>query len=363
MYYLARGFLVNGQPCCTLYANLSYMDGWVNLLDQAGSSILRSPLRPLATRKLRFVSAIFDFPQIIRLIFLIRRQSPSLVIVNRQYDEDNLDAVIAAIVFNPLKVISVIHMPMTESKNQRPLGRARGAFMKLFSHTFLHHHVFSSQASLEEFSAYYYSLPRKYLHVIPSGVFEPSDLNGKPHSLQPKASLFRNNLPTVGFIGQFNEQKNIFLVIDSWRRSDNAFNLLLAGEGPLESQIREYMSQFDSSKYYIMPWSDRYRDYLLAMDLFVMPSLFEGLPLTLIEALGLGVPSITTPFNGTQELIAKCHWLKASKDFTIDSFLTEINHFLSGCWCPMPTSRELMSFKENFSVNSMSSKYTTILRH
>ena len=45
------------------------------------------------------------------------------------------------------------------------------------------------------------------------------------------------------------------------------------------------------------------REQLAAADVFVLPSLAEGIPVVLMEAMSSGVPCVTTPVNGIPELI------------------------------------------------------------
>lgn len=356
LYYLARGFLLRGYACYTLYSDLAYMDCWSDLLSNAGSSVIRKPLHPLSKRKLRFVSAILDLLQIIRISLVVHSLSPSLVVVNRQYDEDNLDAILASVLGLAHNIISVVHMPMTAGKNKRPIGVVRGLFVHIFSLLFLHDHVFSSRAGLEEFSSYYNLIPAKLLHVVPSGVFEHSSPSSVPQPDKHDWS-FNNDLPCVGFMGQFNAQKNITLLIDAWKYSNFPFNLVLIGHGPLEASIRQYVAESGNSNYRFLGWSDQYQKFLFSLDLFVMTSLFEGLPLTLVEALGLGIPSIVTPFNGSDELSVYCEWLKVCKNFALDSFSLELERYLSHAWRPKVLPSDAYAFRSLFSVTNMSASF------
>jgi glycosyltransferase involved in cell wall biosynthesis len=100
----------------------------------------------------------------------------------------------------------------------------------------------------------------------------------------------------IGHIGRFVEQKNhIFLlhIFKSLLSKREDVVLLLIGEGCLEQKIRktaEDLSILDKIIFY--GTTDRIQDLYSAMDIFVFPSLYEGLPLAGIEAQASGLPIV-----------------------------------------------------------------------
>lgn len=92
----------------------------------------------------------------------------------------------------------------------------------------------------------------------------------------------------LGFIGRFTAQKNIFFLIDIAKclaERQFKFKLFLIGDGNLYSEISSKIEQNHLEKNIIVIESnpDAYQYYSL-FDIFVLPSLFEGLPLTGVEA-------------------------------------------------------------------------------
>jgi glycosyltransferase involved in cell wall biosynthesis len=77
------------------------------------------------------------------------------------------------------------------------------------------------------------------------------------------------------------------------RRAPHAHFLLL-GDGPLRPSVEQQVSQAGLSEYVVFAGSrpDVPRLMLGAMDVFVFPSLYEGLPLTLLEVQAAGLPSV-----------------------------------------------------------------------
>lgn len=102
----------------------------------------------------------------------------------------------------------------------------------------------------------------------------------------------------IGHVGRFHEQKNHRFLIDTFShvlaREPSAM-LLLIGDGPLEPDIRREISHRGLSGHVLMPgtFHDISRIYQ-AMDVFVLPSLFEGLGMVAIEAQAVGVPTLVS---------------------------------------------------------------------
>lgn len=100
----------------------------------------------------------------------------------------------------------------------------------------------------------------------------------------------------VGHVGRFNAQKNHDFLIDIFKKINQVNNesvLVLVGNGELEKQIRHKVKQLNIEENIIfLGLRDDVQDLLQAFDVFVLPSLFEGLPLVGIEVQAAGLPCI-----------------------------------------------------------------------
>lgn len=100
----------------------------------------------------------------------------------------------------------------------------------------------------------------------------------------------------IGHIGRFNHQKNHLYLLeifaDLLKKMPNA-TLILVGGGTLQAKIESKIKELQIEKYVkLLGIRDDIHKILQAMDVFVFPSLHEGLPVTLIEAQGAGLPCI-----------------------------------------------------------------------
>lgn len=100
----------------------------------------------------------------------------------------------------------------------------------------------------------------------------------------------------IGHVGRFEEQKNHEFLIKIFReivsRDENSV-LLLVGDGELEEQIRKDVTKFAlEDKVSFLGVRNDVNRIWQAIDVFVLPSLFEGLPIVAVEAQAAGVASV-----------------------------------------------------------------------
>lgn len=114
-------------------------------------------------------------------------------------------------------------------------------------------------------------------------------------------------VPVVAGVGRLNPQKNFTLFIQiaaevSKRHPDAIF--LLAGEGPEEDLLRRCVREAGVGERLVFSGyvADTRRVYLAA-DVLLMPSLFEGLPMTLLEAMAMEVPVVASALDGIAEVV------------------------------------------------------------
>ena len=100
----------------------------------------------------------------------------------------------------------------------------------------------------------------------------------------------------IGHIGRFDEQKNHKFLIEIFKEikknNENAI-LLLVGNGSLKEKVRKQVEELklDDSVIFLGVRKD-IPQLLMAMDIFVFPSLYEGMPNTVIEAQATGLKCI-----------------------------------------------------------------------
>lgn len=102
----------------------------------------------------------------------------------------------------------------------------------------------------------------------------------------------------IGHIGRFVTQKNHTQLIDifnEYHKNNNNSVLMLIGQGPLMEEIKEKVNNLGLNDCVIfLGQKDNVNEYYNAMDLFLFPSLYEGLGMVVIEAQVNGLPCIVS---------------------------------------------------------------------
>lgn len=112
------------------------------------------------------------------------------------------------------------------------------------------------------------------------------------------------------FLGRICQRKGAFDLIKAFANLNilaqkEVCCLTLAGDGEIEKAQQLIESLNLTNHIHLTGWvAQEERDNLLAKaDIFVLPSYNEGLPMALLEAMGWGLPVITTPVGGISEVI------------------------------------------------------------
>lgn len=105
-----------------------------------------------------------------------------------------------------------------------------------------------------------------------------------------------DNVYVVGHVGRFTKPKNHVWLVNlfaEWQKTAPNSCLLLVGDGEGWNNIRQQCEKLGISDKVIMPGgSSAPEDYYQAMDVFAFPSLWEGLPMSVVEAQANGLPCL-----------------------------------------------------------------------
>jgi glycosyltransferase involved in cell wall biosynthesis len=108
-------------------------------------------------------------------------------------------------------------------------------------------------------------------------------------------------------VATFKEQKGHRYLVEAALPLVTQFpdvQFLLIGDGDLKDQIMIQVSESNLDEHFhFLGMRDDVPDLLAASDCFVLPSLWEGLPMALIEAMASGLPVIASDVSGTRQVM------------------------------------------------------------
>ncbi len=122
-----------------------------------------------------------------------------------------------------------------------------------------------------------------------------------------KESGIGDKAPIVGVIGRLVWQKGFKYFVDAIPEVLNKFKqarFLIVGEGVLKDELEEKCKRLKlADKIIFSGFRSDIKDIFASIDIFVMPSLLEGLPMVLLEAMAMAKPIVATDIDGIKEIL------------------------------------------------------------
>lgn len=192
------------------------------------------------------------------------------------------------------KRISHAHLVLYPSKIKRPVYRI---FKKLTSWTATDRFACSRDAA--EYLYGKAALRKGRVRILNNA------LDGRLFEFQPeirqdiRRKYGLESKTVLGHVGRFTEQKNHSFLLDVFadynkERNENS-SLLLVGDGPLFEKMKEKAKKLGIEENVIFAGAtDHVQELYMAMDIFLFPSLYEGLGIVALEAQLTGLPVLAS---------------------------------------------------------------------
>lgn len=298
--FLAQGLTGLGHEVQALVPDAPVMD------DLAGSfapwaAVTRFPFRPTYTRKLRALGAWRDKAGQAALAQRFAALPVDVLHINQQVAEDGLDLVLAAQASGK-PWVSTIHVGHSAAAlgarfgagrdwvTQRALIQAQGDYIAV------------SASSRDQLAARFAAR----LHVVLNGVPVP-DPEALTHArAKARAEWGAGDTDIViGTVGRIEAQKAPLALVDHvGPLAQNNTRLVWIGDGALRQDLESHAATTAPDlPLHIDGWRSDAALRMAGLDIFAMPSVFEGLPLALLEAMHAGLPVVASHADGIAEAI------------------------------------------------------------
>lgn len=232
----------------------------------------------------------FDASIIIKLIHLFKIEKPDVVHTHIYASKYALPA--AAIAGVKKKIHTVHSMAKNE---QGSLGKKVNTFM--YRHCGVVPVALSSE--VKKSIGEVYGLQESIIPVVYNGI----DLS----KCIRKNDYEANGVFTIVHVGRFMKVKNHKTLIRAFARfaeKKGNVRLQLLGEGELLDEMKDYAEKLEvADKVEFLGLQSNVYPYLNKADVFCLPSEYEGVPMTLIEAMGTGLPIIASNVGGIPDML------------------------------------------------------------
>lgn len=145
----------------------------------------------------------------------------------------------------------------------------------------------------------FYGLKEEKVPMIYNGVDLGKCLTKTAYELSDPAVVLH--------VGRFNEQKNHKGLLDAFAnilKTHPNCSLKLIGDGELLEETQQYADSLGiREKVLFLGSQTNIYPYLQEADVFLLPSKYEGMPMTIIEAMGTGLPVVATAVGGVPDML------------------------------------------------------------
>lgn len=231
-----------------------------------------------------------DLSMIFKLIKLFRKEKPDVIHTHRhvlQY------AVPAAVLAGVKRRIHTIHSVATKENNK--MGRI---FNKI-SFRICGVIPVALSTAVRDTVEDEYGINGSKIPVIFNGIDLNNCIKKNDYEIGDEIKILH--------IGRFADAKNHIGLLEAFSKFHKKIDksvLYLIGDGENRKIIEDYVSDYGLQEHvHLLGQQEDVFGFLHKADIFALPSLYEGVPMTLIEAMGTGLPIVTTRVGGIPDML------------------------------------------------------------
>lgn len=185
----------------------------------------------------------------------------------------------------------------------------------------------------------------------------------------PGEKMDEKDCVRILFVSRLIEGKGLQYVIPSLKqvqagvkeKCGRAIELVIVGDGPYKKQLEEIVRQTgnkDIVKFQGRQDKEQVRQHCQNADIFILPSLSEGMPNVVLEAMASGLPVLMTPCEGSKELVTDNGIISTLEDFPKNLVKLCADRELR---CRMGQN-SLRNVKNNFEWESIGRRYLALMQ-
>ncbi|MBC3969204.1 glycosyltransferase family 4 protein [Morganella morganii] len=148
------------------------------------------------------------------------------------------------------------------------------------------------------------------IYIIPNGVdvkkYTPPSIENKQLYRQ-SLNLSKDDI-VIGMTGRLWLQKNPIFLLENMLPlliENKNIKILFVGDGELKKELEKFINIYDLNKQvYLLGWRNDIYRILQSIDIFTLPSKWEGMPLAILKAQSSGLPCIVSNITGNNNLVS-----------------------------------------------------------
>lgn len=212
-------------------------------------------------------------------------------------------------------ILTVLHAFLAKLSLRKPYviyGRGTDIYLPSRFDRLLYRLILDSAGAVIAQTNHMKSAIRKFYHkdifVVPNGV----DIDRFSHLSRKRARLelgIKNNEKALIYVGRLNPVKGVRYLVESMAiisQRDRDVRLLIVGGGEEKLTLERLTARLNLTGYVSFlgqTANEGIPEYMIASDIFVLPSLTEGFPVAILEAMAAGLPIVTTRVRGLPEIV------------------------------------------------------------
>jgi glycosyltransferase involved in cell wall biosynthesis len=190
----------------------------------------------------------------------------------------------------------------------------------------------------------------------------PAEATDKYAEVKKEIDAFRKDENTKVFvsIGRFYPVKNQELLIESFelllQEGYDAHLVILGAFDVVPEYAKLCQDKIKTPEcVHLIGEKENVADYLIESDALCFSSTYEGLPMAMVEAMSVGVPTIATPVGGIPDLIQEGINGYMSEDMSVESYLALFKRFIENDKLDSEKIKNI--FQEKYSIKQCANKY------
>lgn len=158
---------------------------------------------------------------------------------------------------------------------------------------------------------YVISLGGKLTAILENNISDKNKIVVLPNAVNlPENIAIKNFTQELKFlfVGRFEENKGIFYLLEAIKELNNShiqnnYSFTFAGKGPLYSKCLKNYAHLHNVNFLGFVHDRELTELYKTCHIFILPTLYEGMPTAVMEAMSYGMPVIVTDVGATSELV------------------------------------------------------------